>query len=166
MCCVIAWNQVCECDFESVKRCVLKRFQSHECSGNNDGTWNFVWNNCLSRVCVWRVSFLYKKWEIMLLHNKANHSPLLSFFFLLHNWLMPVRQLLWEDVETWERLFHFFFFFFNPRARFNLHSLLPACLHSFHSAVFSARPPCAKWPCIGSDTHSGALFSRWLTLKN
>lgn len=97
--------------------------------------------------------------------NKQIAPPFFSSVPAIDYQLMPVWQLLWADLETWERLFYFSFFFY-PWASFNSHSQLPACLYSFHLTVPFGQHSVPKWPYIGLGIHSGALFSRWLTLKN
>lgn len=98
-------------------------------------------------------------------NKQITHNHFFSSFapaYPSNNWLMLVWQPLWRDLETWERLSHIFY----PWASFNSHSQLPACLYSFHLTVLFGQPSVSKWPYIGLGTLSGALFSRWLTLKN
>lgn len=75
---------------------------------------------------------------------------------------------LWAESEKWE-VSPLFFSSLNPWLSSNSYPQLPARLYSFHLTVpFGWHYSVPKWLYIGAGwggVHSGALFSRWLTLK-
>lgn len=127
------------------------------------------------RICVCayvlRVSYRFwvKKCEITPQHNKNNRQVIHYYFPFLP--CISEQQLTYVSLPAIVRgsgnVRTVVPLFFNPRARFNLHSQLPACLYSFHLAVFFGQPSVPKWPYIGSGTHSGLYFlGDWLWKTN
>lgn len=106
----------------------------------------------------------------MLLHNENNkkitHCHFIILFLLLHI-QATINSCQFDSYceQIWKREKSCSTFFVHGLS-FNLYSQLPARLYSFHLAVLFAQPSVPKWPYIGLGIHSGALFSRWLTLKN
>lgn len=105
---------------------------------------------------------------MLLLNENKNKQIAPLFFFRSCNRLSAHASLtaIVSRSGNVRKVVPLFFSFFYPWASFNSHSQLPACLYSFHLTVPFGQHSVPKWPYIGLGIHSGALFSRWLTLKN